>query len=410
MTIRTTDLPGGARVVTESMPHARSVSCGFWVGVGARDEDTALAGTSHFLEHLLFKGTARRGAAEVAEALEAVGGEMNAYTTHEHTAFHTRLPAAELALGLSVLGEVFSEPALRGADVEAERLVILDELLMEEDSHEDRVHTLLAEARFPGHPLGSDVLGTPETITGLGRGDIAGFHREWYRPANLVVAAAGALEHDRVLDLVADHLARDGPVPPLGRRPPSAPAEPVRVLTVPGEQAHVAVGLPGLAAGDEDRYAWAVANQVLGGGTASRLFRSVREERGLAYSVYSTVSAYADAGVWAAAAACPPARMPEVLGLVHAELDHLLAEGITEAELAVATGYLAGSTALALEDSGSCMGRIATSLLVHGTVPPVAEVLDRYRRVGLADVDRVLARVREAGDRSLAVLGPPALT
>jgi predicted Zn-dependent peptidase len=403
-------MAGGARVVTEAMPHARSVSCGFWVGVGARDEDDSLLGASHFLEHLLFKGTTTRSASEIAEVVEAVGGEMNAYTNHEHTAYHTRLPASQLGLGLDLLGEVFTRPALRPAEVEAERQVILEELLMEEDCHEERVHSVLAEAMFPGHPLGREVLGTRQSIATLSRDDIAGFHRSWYRPANLVVAAAGALHHDEVVRLVERHLggAQAGTAP--ARKPPVVPPRPVQALTQASEQAHVAVGLAALDCHDEDRHALAVANQVLGGGTASRLFRTIREERGLAYSVYSYLSAYSDAGSWVAAAACSPVRMPEVLGLIQGELDCLFEHGITEAELAVATGYLAGSTALALEDSGSCMGRIAGSLLVHGEVPPVAEVLDRYRRVSLDDVHRVLARVAGAGDRSLAVLGPRSVT
>jgi predicted Zn-dependent peptidase len=410
VTIRTTALAGGARVVTEAMPHARSVSCGFWAGVGARDEDDDLAGASHFLEHLLFKGTEARSASEIAEAVEAVGGEMNAYTTHEHTAYHTRLPASELELGLDLLGEVFTRPAFRPAEVEAERQVILEELLMEEDSHEERVHSVLAEAMFPDHPLGREVLGTRQSIAALGRDEIASFHQAWYRPANLVVAAAGAIDHDEVVTVVERHLDGASPGTAPQRRGPVAPARPVQALTRASEQAHVAVGLPGLDGHDDDRHALAVANQVLGGGTASRLFRTIREERGLTYSIFSYLSSYSDAGAWVTAAACAPARLAEVLGLIHAELDRFLEHGITEAELAVATGYLAGSTALALEDSGSCMGRIATSLLVHGEVAPVAEVLDRYRRVTVEDVGRVLARVAGAGDRSLAVLGPRSVT
>jgi predicted Zn-dependent peptidase len=362
------------------------------------------------LEHLLFKGTEARSASEIAEAVEAVGGEMNAYTTHEHTAYHTRLPVSQLGLGLDLLGEVFTRPAFRPAEVEAERLVILEELLMEEDCHEERVHTVLAEAMFPDHPLGREVLGTRQSIGALSREDIAAFHRSWYRPANLVVAAAGALDHDEVVTVVERHLTGAGAGSAPVRLPPVAPPRPVQALTQASEQAHVAVGLAALDCHDDDRHALAVANQVLGGGTASRLFRSIREERGLAYSVYSYLSAYSDAGTWVAAAACAPARMPEVLGLIQGELDRIFEHGVTEAELAVATGYLAGSTALALEDSGSCMGRIATSLLVHGEIAPVSEVLDRYRRVTVDDVSRVLARVAAAGGRSLAVLGPRSVT
>ena len=392
------------------MPQVHSVSCGFWVGVGARDESGDLAGASHFLEHLLFKGTEARSASEIAEAVEAVGGEMNAYTTHEHTAYHTRLPATELGLGLDVLAEVFTRPAFRPTEVEAERQVILEELLMEEDCYEERVLSVLSEAMFPDHPLGGEVLGTRHSIEALSRTDIAGFHRSWYRPANLVVAAAGALDHDEVVAQVERRLDGADPGTAPVRRRPTARPQPVRALTMASEQAHVAVGLPGLDCHDDDRFALAVANHILGGGPASRLFRTIREERGLAYSVYSYLSCYTDSGVWVAAAASAPPRIPEVLGLIHEELDRLFDDGVTEAELAVATGYLSGSTALALEDSGSCMARIATDVLLHGEVAPLSKVLERYRRVTLDDVHRVLARGADAGGRSIAVLGPRSAT
>jgi predicted Zn-dependent peptidase len=406
VTIRATALDNGMRVVTEAMPQTRSVSTGVWVDVGARDEAPALAGASHFLEHLLFKGTEARSASEIAEAVEAVGGEMNAYTTHEHTAFHTRLPASALELGLELLGDVIIRPALREPEVEAERQVILEELLMEEDCHEERVLSLLGEALFPGHPLGTEVLGTRDSIANMGRDEIAAFHHRWYRPANLVVAAAGALEHDQVVAAVERHFpAQRGGEAPV-RHPPLSPPHPLRVLTQRSEQAHVAVGLRALDSSDDDRYALVVANQILGGGTSSRLFRVIREERGLAYSVYSYVASYADGGALVAAAATAPSRLAEVLGLVHTAIDRLLDDGVSEHELRVAKGYLEGSTLLALEDSGACMSRIATALFVHGEVTDLAEVLDHYRSVTAADVARTLARVAGAGERSVAVLGP----
>ena len=406
MAIRTTALASGTRVVTETLAAARSVSVGFWVGVGSRDEPLELAGVSHFLEHLLFKGTDDHSASEIAEAVEAVGGEMNAYTAHEHTAYHARLPAAELALGLDLLGEVFTRPAFRAHEVEAERQVILEELAMEEDSSEDRVLSLLADALFPDHPLGAEVLGTRHTIGAMTRDQIAGFHDRWYRPGNLVVAVAGDLDHDEVVRAVERRFAGVEPGDVPVRRPPSAPAEALRVGTQRGEQVHVAVGLPGLSRYDDDRHALVLANQVLGGGTSSRLFRSIREERGLAYSVWSDLSFYADAGALVAAAATSPARLPEVLRLVHEELDRLFGTGVTDRELEVAKGYVIGSTLLALEDSGSCMGRIATDVVGHGAVADLDLVLDRYRRITRADVERALGRVAASGRRSLAVVGP----
>lgn len=406
VSIRTTTLGNGARIVTETLAQARSVSIGFWVGVGSRDEPREVAGASHFLEHLLFKGTDDHSASEIAEAVEAVGGEMNAFTAHEHTAYHARLPAAELTLGLDLLAEVFTRPAFRVHEVEAERQVILEELAMEEDSHEDRVLSLLADALFPGHPLGAEVLGTQETIETMTRDQIAAFHGRWYRPGNLVVAVAGALDHDQVVAGVERRLIGSEAGPAPVRHPPLAPAQALRVGTQRSEQVHLAVGLRAFSCRDDDRYALVLANQVLGGGTSSRLFRTIREERGLAYSVWSDLSFYTDTGALVAAAATAPARVPDVLALVHGELDHLLEAGVSDRELEVAKGYVVGSSLLSLEDSGSCMGRIASDVLVHGEVRHLDEVLDRYRQVDASDVKRVVHRLAASGGRTLAVLGP----
>jgi predicted Zn-dependent peptidase len=337
-----TRLPAGLRVVTEAVPGAASVALGFYIGTGSRDEPTELAGASHFLEHLLFKGTEARGARALAEAVDAVGGDLNAYTAHEHTAFHARLPAAELALGLDVLSEVVWDPALRPADVDSERAVILEELAMEEDTPDDRVLTLLAEALFPDHPLGREVLGTRASIEAIGRDDVAAFHRRWYRPANVVVAVAGAVEHEEVVEGVRARLrgADGGEVPE--RTPPATGARPRAVLRRRAEQAHLALGVRGLSREDPDRYALAVANQILGGGTASRLFQSVREERGLAYSVHSWVDAHVDAGALVAYAGTAVEHLGEVLALLDAGLRDLT-EGVTDDEVRVAAGYLAGS-------------------------------------------------------------------
>ncbi|HUF32291.1 MAG TPA: pitrilysin family protein [Acidimicrobiales bacterium] len=406
MAITTTRLDNGLRVVTEEMPGARSVTTGFWVGVGACDEAPAEAGASHFLEHLLFKGTEARTAGQIAEAVDAVGGEMNAFTTQEHTAYYTRLPAAELDLGLDIVSDVLLAPAFRPADVEAERQVILEEILMEDDAHDDRVLTLLDDALFPDHPLGREVLGTRQSITAIDQETIRAFHRRWYRPANLVVAAAGALDHQSVVAGVKARFAgvTGGDVPE--RHGPSSPARSLAVLRRRTEQVHLAVGVRALPRDDDDRYALAVANHVLGGGPSSRLFHTIREERGLAYSVFSHHAAYERTGALVAYAATALARLPEVLRLVHLELDRLLSDGVTDQELRVAAGYLAGSTMLGLEDSGGCMARIGEDLLVHGRVPELDDVVASYRAVTSDDVQRALARTLGASTRSVAVVGP----
>ena len=402
--IRRTELPNGVRVVTEAMPGVRSVATGFWVGVGGRDERDELAGASHFLEHLLFKGTEARTAREIAEAVDAVGGEMNAYTAKEYTAYYTRLPDRQLELGIDILADVLSVPAFRPHEVEAERQVILEEILMDEDSPEDRVHTLLFGALFPDHPLGRDVAGTPETITAITRDDIRAFFGTHYRPRNLVVAAAGNVDHDEVVDAICRRFDGDGGEVPE-RRAPVVPSRAIDVLRRPTEQAHLAVGLRGLPRTDPDRYALAVCNQILGGGMSSRLFQEIREERGLAYSVYSAVSGYADTGAVAVYAGTAPGRANEVIALIHAEIDRLAADGITAQELAVAKGFLEGSLVLGMEDSSGRMTRLGASQQTLGHTITVEEQVARFRAVTADDVARVIDRVL-TGPRTLAVVGP----
>ena len=393
-------------MVTETLPWARSVATGFRFGVGARDEPDDVAGASHFLEHLLFKGTEGRTATEIAEAIESVGGEMNAHTGREDTAYYTRLPARHLELGLDVLSEVVLAPAFRPNEVEAERQVILEEIAMDEDSHEDRVFTLLADALWPDHPLGREVAGTRESIEAMTRDDIAGFHHRWYTPANLVVSAAGALEHADVVDVVAKRFASvEGGERPR-RQPPTAPPRALAVQRRRSEQVHVALAMRGVSRHDPDRYALDVADQVLGGGTTSRLFQAIREERGLAYSVYSSAAELDDTGELALYAGTAPGRFEAVLRLLVAELERFAAEGPTDAELATAKGYLEGSVLLGTESVAGTMSAIGRAVLHHDRVLTPDEVVARYRAVTADDVRRVLDRVVRGTPSSVAVVGP----
>ncbi|MFP3906898.1 MAG: M16 family metallopeptidase [Acidimicrobiales bacterium] len=403
--IERTVLSSGIRVVTEAMPEARSVTTGFWVAVGSRDEPAELSGASHFLEHLLFKGTEHRTARQIAEAVDAVGGEMNAFTAKEHTAYYTRLPADALDAGLELLSDVVTAPAFRPNEVEAERQVILEELLMDEDDPDDLVHTLLFQAMYPGHPLGWETVGTRDTIEAMGRDDIAGFFAHHYHPVNLVVAAAGQLDHDRVVAGVQTCFdGRTG-----GQRPPRhAPTEPARSLAVQRrdtEQAHVALGWRAVSFDDPDRYPLAVLNQVLGGGMASRLFQEVREERGLAYSVGSGTSLFADSGALVVYVGTALGRSTEALTVIDGVVADLVADGITTRELEVAKGFISGSMVLGLEDSGSRMGRLGSSETVRGFVISVDDHLDRIAAVTLDDVQRIAAQVL-GGPRTLAAVGP----
>jgi len=403
--IEITTLANGLRVITERMPEATSVSAGFYARIGSRDERAEVAGSSHFLEHLLFKGTEARSARSIAMAIDAVGGEMNAFTTREHTAYYTRLPRSQVAFGLELLTDVVTGPAFRDNEVDAEREVILDELMAAEDTPDDVLHMRMMESLFPGHGLGRETLGSEGTIESLTRDQIASFHGEHYRPANLVVAAAGAVEHDEVVELVAGAFDDGDPGTRPVRHAPLTEAEPLVVVHRPIEQAHVAFGWRALAHDDPDRYAFYVANQVLGGGMSSRLFQEIRETRGLAYTVYSAMSAYSDAGVAFLYAGTAPKHLDEVTGLMDEILDGLLREGITDEEHAVALGCLEGSTLLGLEDSGSRMGRLGGGLTSRDEVISVDEHLARIRAVTIEDVTRVLRRVFTA-PRTVAAVGP----
>jgi predicted Zn-dependent peptidase len=405
-----TRLPSGLRVVTEALPGLRSVTLGAWVGSGARDEQGAEWGASHFLEHLLFKGTERLSAREIAEAIESVGGEMNAFTTHEQTVFYVRVPDTQLENAFGVLADVLWHPAFRVDDVEAERRVILEEIGMRDDTPDDLVHDLFATALFPDHPLGREVLGSEESITAMARSDIAAYHGAHYLPSNVVLAAAGNLTHEAVLELVDAHFpATVGERPERPREDTAAP-RPVVVLNRDSEQSHVVTGLRSFPALDPDRYALTVLNQVLGGGMSSRLFQEIRETRGLAYSVFSYHASFDDAGLVAVYAGTAPEHVPETLDVIDAELDRLVAKGLSDAEIAGAKGHLVGSLAMSLETSSSRMRRIGRSELVEGEIPTLEALTARVEAVTADDIDRVIERVFAGASRTLAVVGPHSAT
>lgn len=400
-----TSLDGGLRVVTEPMPSLRSVAVGLWIGTGGIDEPGPILGASHFLEHLGFKGTPRRTAHEIASAVESVGGDMNAFTAHELTCFYVRMPDEYLELALDILTDVVWSPSLRVEDVDQERGVILEELRMRDDQPDDVVHEQFMEAVFDGHPLGRAVIGTESTIGAMTRDDIAGYHAQHYLPSNTVLSVAGNAEHDRVLDLIADRVPEGG-----ATRPPRAPSglEPVRRLAVtnrPSEQAHVVLGHRSFRRDDPDRYALAVLNQALGGGMASRLFQEVREERGLAYSVYSFRAAYEDTGAVAVYVGTGPEKVHETLDVVQGVLDEIVAEGLPDDEVAAAKGHLRGATALSLESSSSRMHRNGRAELVEGEIPTLDELQARVDAVTPDDVRRVAGRMFE-GPQVLSVVGP----
>ncbi|NUR08855.1 MAG: insulinase family protein [Nocardioidaceae bacterium] len=411
--VRRTVLPGGLRVVTEAMPGVRSASLGVWVGVGSRDESPQLSGASHFLEHLLFKGTTSRSALDISVSLDEVGGEFNAFTSKEYTCFHARVLDDDLPLAIDVLGDIVTSSTIDAEDVEAEREVILDEIAMHDDDPDDVVGNVFAEKAWGSSPLGRPIAGTVPSIRSLTRAQILRYYRSRYAPERMVVTAAGNVDHADVVrrvrkafsraNFLADTSVRPAPVRRGERSRRTSPGE--VVVARPFEQVNLVLGVNGLVRTDERRYALGVLNAALGGGTSSRLFQEVREHRGLAYSVYSYAAHYADAGAFAVAVGCLPTKVDEVLSVVRTELERLAEKGIGEEELRRGKGQLRGTLVLSLEDSGSRMSRIAKAELLYDELPSIDEVLRRIDDVTLDDVN-ALARSLFAQPQTLAVVGP----
>jgi len=413
MGIERTEFSSGLRVVTERMPGVRSVSLGFWVHAGSRDEPHAISGSSHFLEHLLFKGTRSRSAREIAENFDAVGGDVNAFTSKEYTCYYARVLDRDLEMAVDHLADMFERSVLRSADLDAERQVILEEINMHEDSPEDVVHDLFTENLWPDHPLGRPVLGTAETIRAATRDRVNRFYRRYYVPGNLVVAAAGNLRHEELLAMLrarmeTGRVVRTGEPSGwklrAGAEAPGSSARPF-VKRRKTEQAHICLGTNGLARSDPDRFAFLIVNGALGTGMSSRLFQEIRERRGLAYSVYSYHSQYTEAGVFSAYAGTTPARAREVIGLLRRELDDVANGGLGADEFERAKGHVKGAMVLSLEDPGSRMSRIGKSEIGHGEILTVNQALKRVEDVSIDDARRVADRVLSQ-PMTLTVLGP----
>ena len=392
--VRQTVLPGGLRVLTEAMPTVRSVAVGMWVGVGSRDETPSLAGASHYLEHLLFKGTKRRNAMAISSAIEAVGGDINAFTAKEYTCYYARVLDEDVPLAIDVLTDLITSSVVSTTDVESERGVILEEIAMHDDEPGDAVHDLFARAFYGGNPLGRPVLGTVESIETLSRSAVNGYYRRRYQARNLVITAAGNVDHAALVRQVrrafeaADALGdgTDAPAAPrIGGRPsPTFPG--VALATRSTEQAHLVLGVPGLVRTDPRRFALGVLNAALGGGMSSRLFQEVREKHGLAYSVYSFAAQYADSGFIGVYAGCNPKKVTDVLGLCRDQMLAVAEHGIDEEELLRGKGQMRGGLVLGLEDPGSRMSRLGKSALVYDELMGVGEVLERISAVTLDDV------------------------
>lgn len=402
-----TVLPGGIRVVTERMPEVRSVSIGFWVGIGSRDESQEFQGSSHFLEHVLFKGTETRTARDISDSFDAVGGEVNAFSAKEYTCFYGRILDKDLPMASEIIIDMLCNASLRHDDVESERKVILEEISMRDDTPEDLVHELFIETLFGSHPLAREVMGTAESVGSITPETLRDFHGEHYHPANIVVAAAGNLEHDQLVSWIeASFPDQQRHASPREQNLPLAPKSRVKVMTRDTEQAHIIVGGLGYSRHHPDRFAWGVLDDLLGGGSSSRLFQEIREQRGLAYSVYSYRHMFVETGMYAAYAGTAPANAMNVLKLIEEELQRLLDAGITDEEMERAKGRSRGSLVLSLEDPASRMSRLGRSDLVHGEILSIDDLLARLDAVTADDVARVARELLKPEDRVLTVIGP----
>ena len=396
-------LANGCSVVAQPLAVA-SVAIGFFVNVGSRDEPEAMAGASHFLEHLLFKGTPARSAASIAEDFDAVGGDCNAFTTKEYTAFYARLLADDAPMALQILGDIVTEPALRPEDVDAERLVIAEELAMHGDEPSDAAAELSSQLLFPGSGLGRDTLGTKATIGSLSAPDIRRFFEENYGTENMVVAIAGGGDHGPLLEqLAALPITRHAPRPL--RPAPVAPNERVATRRMPTEQLHLSLGWRSIGRAHPLRSAAALYAHLLGGGLSSRLFQRVREREGLAYSVWAEREVYDGAGALSIGAGTSPENADRLVAICLEEIQELALHGPTARELDVAKGNLRAELLLSVEDSGSVMSFCATELLRNGTVRSVVDIVDEVMAVAHDDVT-AYAQHLAATAPTLAAVGP----
>ena len=412
MSVRRTVLPSGLRIVTEEVPSVRSAAIGIWVNVGSRDETPAVAGASHFLEHLLFKGTTRRTALEISATIEAVGGEMNAFTSKEYTCFYARVIDTDLPMAIDVVSDLITSSIVSALDVDAERKVVLEEIAMRDDDPSDLVHDLYAETYYGDTTLGRPILGTIKSIKEMSRSSVFNYYKKKYLPQDLVVAVAGNIKHKRVVAMVEEALSRDDFLDVKGA-PQIRPNTPVKtkpmhsvgLLTRKTEQAHMFYGMEGVARSDNRRFAMGVLASALGGGMSSRLFQEIREKRGLAYSVYAYAQQFAGSGQIGFYAGCNPTKAIEVVEIIREVLADVAENGMSHEEIERAKGAVRGSLVLSQEDSASRMSRIGKNEIVYGQVMGFDDILKAIARVNPTDV-REIASEYLTKSPTLALVGP----
>jgi predicted Zn-dependent peptidase len=401
-------LPSGLRLVTEEMPHVRSVTVGVWLTRGSRHESEPESGIAHFVEHMLFKGTATRSARQIAQEIDSIGGQLDAFTAKEYASYYIKVLDEHLPLALELLGDMLQRPAFAVDDIGREQGVILEEIKMVEDAPDDLVHEVFAQQFWPRHPLGRPILGSPETVSSFRQTGLREYFGRTYVAPNLLIAAAGNLSHARVRELVLREFGEVSPVVAAERTDAPAVATGVAYRQKDIEQSHVCLGTASYHQAHENRHALHVMNTILGGSMSSRLFQHIREDRGLAYAVFSSISGYSDAGVMTVYAGCANDKVSEVVDLSLAEFRRLRDEPVPDVELRRAKDHLKGSLMLNLESTSSRMSHLARQYIVFGRHFTLDEMLSSIERVTTEDVRRVAVDLFQENGLVATVVGPAA--
>lgn len=404
--VRVEELPNGVTVLTEEIPYVRSVAIGVWVDVGSRDEVPEQNGISHFIEHALFKGTSTRSAKQIAEELDAVGGQLNAFTTKEYTCFHARVLDEHFRLAVDLLADMLFNSRFEPEDLEREKNVIIEEIKMYEDAPDELVHDIFTGTLWQGHPLGRPIVGTEEVVKSLSRNDLLRFYERHYLTGRMVVAVAGNIRHEEALAVLAPAFSqvRGRQEKRVFVRP--VPRADITHRTRDTEQVHLCIGTPGVALGDDLSYVFQTLNTILGGGMSSRLFQRIREERGLVYSVYSYHSSYHDTGLFCIYAGLAAPNVPQTLEMIAAEIASIRRRGVTAEELVRAKNQLKGNFLLSLESVVARMSRLGKSQLYLGRVVPPEEVVAKIEAVTLEDLYALAEEFFRPENFALASIGP----
>jgi predicted Zn-dependent peptidase len=404
--IETTTLPNGVRVISEPMPHVRSVSVGLWVGIGSRRESPEQNGLSHFIEHMVFKGTSKRSAEDIARSVDSIGGNLDAFTSKELVCFNTKVLDEHLALSFDVLSDLVLNPLFREDDMVKEKGVILEELKMDEDNPDYLVHEIFSSNFWKDHPLGKPILGTRETVKRFDRAMMEGYYRDAYSPANLVITAAGNLTHKRLADLAGDYFSDLKPRSPMpAERAPQTHARIALRNKKSLEQVHVCLGVPSYPVPHEDRFTCYVMNTLLGGGMSSRLFQNIRERQGLAYAVFSELNPYRDTGCLSVYAGTSIESVRQVIESILREFQQLKQERITDEELRRAKDHLKGSLMLSLESTSSRMSNLARQEMYFHRFFTLDELVESIEAVTADDVQRIAQTFFDQKHIGLTVLG-----